>query len=252
MNIYILEDNRIQQIHYEKLIHDIAKEHDLPAIHIYSFSKPEDLLHHLPSPSIDNVFLLDLELGDDRQAGLKLSQEIRKGDLFATIIFITVHDELLPVTYRYQSEALDFIAKDHDDIKDKLTADLLSVSHKLRRFATPTITLKVTGGVLRISINDILYFESNPANSHQSFLHTTNNQVTTINANLKQIDMLADHFFRIHRRYVVNLRKFKQVDTHHHLLSLIGTNTPLPLSRLKNKALLTKLAELNRQDQQQA
>ena len=117
MNIYILEDQWAQQAHLEKTLHEIEEEQQLDPLHINLFSNITDFLKGLPSPSMENLFLLDVEINDDLQAGLKISQRIRQTDLFSSIIFITVHNELLPTTYHYESEALDFIAKDQDNVK---------------------------------------------------------------------------------------------------------------------------------------
>lgn len=247
MNVYILEDQWAQQVHLEKTLHEIEAEHKLAPLKINLFSNTTDFLNSLPSPSVENLFLLDLEINGDNLAGLKISQRIRQNDLFASIIFITVHNELLPTTYNYESEALDFIAKDQDDIKGKLTKDLLHVANKLAHFSTPTITLKVTSGFLRVSLDDIVYFEPSPTNTHQSLMHTVNNQVTTINANLNQLIDRSPLFFRTHKHCLINLSKVSKIDTHNHLVTLNGAQHPQPLSRLKNKALLSKLGELNDQ-----
>lgn len=247
MNIYILEDHWAQQVHLEKLLHEIEAEHKLAPLKIHLFSNTTDFLQNLPSPSVENLFLLDLEIGNDRNAGLKISQHIRQTDLFASLIFITVHSELLPTIYNYEAEALDFIAKDQDNLKAKLTKDLLHITNKLTHFSTPTLTLKVTSGFIRVSLDDIVYFEPSATNSHQSLMHTANNQVTTVNANLNQLLDRSPIFFRTHKHSLINLSKVRKIDTHNHLVILNGAQHPQPLSRLKNKALLSKLAELNDQ-----
>lgn len=245
MNIYILEDQWAQQAHLEKTLHEIEEEQQLDPLHINLFSNVTDFLKGLPSPSVENLFLLDVEINDDLQAGLKISQRIRQTDLFSSIIFITVHNELLPTTYHYESEALDFIAKDQDNVKQKLTKDLLHVASKSKHFPAPTLLLKVSNGFLRVSLDDIVYFEPSPTNTHQSLMHTVNNQITTINANLNQLLDRSSLFFRTHKHCLVNLNKVSKIDTHNHLVTLSGAQAPQPLSRLKNKALLSKLAELN-------
>lgn len=244
MNIIILEDNWVQQVNLEKMIHHIEESHHLPKINIHSFSDVNELKQNLPSPSAENVFLLDLEIGKDRQAGLTLSQTIRANDIFASIIFITVHEELLPITYRYKAEALDFIAKDGPKIKEQLTNDLLLIAKKLKRLPSPTLTLKTAGGYLRCDLNEIIYFEPNPNNTHQSLLHTFNNRVTTINLTLSQLDKLSPLLFRAHRHCLINLKQVKRIDTYNHQVYLAGIEQPQPLSRLKNQALLKNLAGL--------
>lgn len=248
MNIYILEDNWVQQVNLEKIIHHIEESQHLPKINIHTFSDTNELKKNLPSPSADNVFLLDLEINNDRQAGLELSQFIRKNDIFASIIFITVHEELLPITYQYKAEALDFIAKDSDQLKQQLTNDLLLIAKKSQHFPAPTLMLKTAGGYLRCSLDEIIYFEPNTANTHQSLLHTFNNQVNTINLTLSQLDKMSPFLFRAHRHCLINIKQVKKIDTYNHCVYLAGIEKPQPLSRLKNQALLKQLAELGNKD----
>lgn len=246
MDIFILEDHWVQQVYLEKIIHQVEASRHIPVTNIRSFSNKNDLLQNLPTPSIENVFLLDLEIGDDRQAGLKISQKIRQNDLLASIIFVTIHDELLPKTYTYEAEALDFIAKDSDNIKEKITRDLLRINDKNKHSSNPNaIMLKVTSGYRRISLTDIVFFEPNHSNSHQSFLHTTNNQIITVNATLNQLESKSDQLFRSHRRCLVNINKITQVNTHDHTIILAGYSQSLPLSRLKNTHLISLLNNLN-------
>lgn len=244
MNIYILEDNWVQQVNLEKIIHHIEESQHLPKININTFSDNNELKKNLPSPSADNVFLLDLEINKDRQAGLELSQFIRANDIYASIIFITVHEELLPITYKYKAEVLDFIAKDGGQLKQQLTNDLMLVAKKAQHFPTPTLMLKTAGGYLRCSLNEIIYFEPNTSNTHQPLLHTFNNQVNTINLTLSQLDKMSPLLFRAHRHCLINLKQVKKIDTYNHRVYLAGIQQPQPLSRLKNQALLKKLAEL--------
>lgn len=244
MNLFILEDKWIEQVNLEKTVNEIAKEQGIMISTLKSFSKVDELENNLPSPSVDNVFLLDLEIDGDKEAGLKLSQLIRKHDLYATIIFITVHDEFLPVTYKYQSEALDFIAKDKDDIQEHLARAFKSIQRKLRRFARPTVLLKIGTGYTRISLEDILYFVPNPQNSHQSFLYLANNQRITVHGSLTALEEKSPMLFRSHRRCLINIAKVTEINTHNHTVSLKGTNKECPLSRLKNTKLLNQLAEV--------
>lgn len=242
MNIFILEDQWVEQVNLEKIINEIAQEEKIPVSSLNAYSKIAEFKKHLPAASVDNVYLLDLEVDNDKQAGLKLSRYVRKNDPYATIIFITVHDELLPVTFKYQAEALDFIAKDQDNIKERLTRALKTVRHKPHSFPLPTILLKIGTGYTRINIDDIICFTPNPANSHQSFLHLVKNQQITVHGSLTTLEKKSPLFFRSHRRCLINASKVKEINTHKHKVILTG-GEELPLSRLKNSALLTQLAK---------
>lgn len=244
MNLFVLEDNWIEQVNLEKTINLIASEQKIPITTLKSFSDVKEMKQNLPSPSVDNVYLLDLEIGDDREAGLKMSKYIRRYDIYSTIIFITVHDEMLPVTYKYQSEALDFIAKDKDDIKKHLSSAFKAITRKLGKFSLPTILLKIGTGYTRVNLDNILYFIPNPQNSHQSFLYLNNNKRITVHGSLTTLAEKSPLLFRSHRRCLINLMKVTEINTHEHTVSLKGTSQACPLSRLKTSQLLNQLAEV--------
>lgn len=130
MNIFVLEDQWIEQQYLKKVLERISTRLHLTSFNITIWSSAEELVTNLPTPSVQNVYLLDLEINGDKKAGLKLSQLIRQNDILATIIFITVHDEFLPTTYSYRTEALDFIAKDQDNIEERLSKDFQFVVEK--------------------------------------------------------------------------------------------------------------------------
>nr|WP_235032807.1 hypothetical protein [Enterococcus sp. CSURQ0835] len=44
--------------------------------------------------------------------GIDLAEEIREKDVQAKIIFITTHDELIPLTIQHHIKALGFVTKD--------------------------------------------------------------------------------------------------------------------------------------------
>lgn len=101
MNFFILEDQWIEQINLEKVLNSIAEEQQIAVATIKAYATVDELIAHLPAPSMDNVYLLGLEVAGDTKAVLKVSRLVRQYDPYATIIFITVHDELLPATYHY-------------------------------------------------------------------------------------------------------------------------------------------------------
>ena len=117
----------------EKALNSIAKEQQIAIATIKAYATVGELTAHLPAPSMDNVYLLGLEVAGDTKAGLKVSRLVRQYDPYATIIFITVHDELLPDTYRYQAAALDFISKGTANITERLRQDIVLVNQKIKQ-----------------------------------------------------------------------------------------------------------------------
>lgn len=133
MNFFILEDQWIEQVNLEKTLNSIAKEQQITGTTIKAYATVSELTAHLPAPSMDNVYLLSLEIDGDMKAGLKVSRLVRQYDPYATIIFITSHDELLPITYRYQAAAFDFISKGTANITERLRQDIMLVNQKIKQ-----------------------------------------------------------------------------------------------------------------------
>lgn len=245
MNTFILEDTWIEQRYLEQTLRKIQTELKIPEMNILSFADIDSLTAHLPKPGIDNVFLLDIEIAGNKKAGLQISQQIRQHDAFASIIFITVHDEFLPTTYKFKSEALDFIAKDSDDIAAKLKEDFKFITKKQhQKQPTQWLTLKTNAGYIKKDLDNIYYFEPSPTNSHQSFLHTTDNQVLTVNATLNQLENEFSTLFRAHRHYLINPLKVVSINLKHHTLKFRNNDQDYPFSRLRTRQLFARLKAL--------
>lgn len=193
---------------------------------------------------MDNVFILDIELAGNKRAGLDLSRVIRENDSYATIIFLTVHEEFLYTTYKYQVEALDFIAKNYDSIENDLLRDFEKVLSKQRQQVVDMVTFHNTSGYIRIALDDILFFTTSPQNTHQSILHTKHG-IQTINANLREIEYINQEFFRVQRSYLININNVSTIDIRHRQVHFMGTEEVVPLSRLKIRPLLEVLGRTN-------
>ena len=225
LDVYILEDNPVELSQIDNYVRQVGQQLKIQ-LNIHLFSTLAQISQSLPEPSLRNVYILDLEIGGDDQAGLKFSQKIRQYDLAASIIFLTVHDELLPTTYRYQVEALDFIVKN----PEKVAACL---PHRGR-----TIALRSHYEIMKVYVNDILCFQSNPDNTHASFMYTTNNQRIPINMSLRELEEQADELFRVHRSYLVNVANIRSLNVKKHEVSFAASELTVPVSRLKMRKLM--------------
>lgn len=105
------------------------------------------------------------------------------------------------------------------------------------------MVLKTEAGYLKEALDNIYYFEPNPANSHQSMLYTTDNQVITINATLNELEKTFPVLFRTHRHYLINPLKVVSINLQHHVLYLKNNDQAYPFSRLRTTAILTRLKE---------
>ncbi|GGI63854.1 LytR/AlgR family response regulator transcription factor [Limosilactobacillus caviae] len=241
INVYILEDQVEEQHLLHKLIINISNELDINTqTTIHPFSDDHELKLHLPEPSIDNVYILDLEIHGNKKAGLALSKIIRKHDHFATIIFLTVHDEFLLTTYKYQVEALDFIEKGHNSIEADLKRDFTRILEKKRQDPSESLTLPTSIGFINVPLETILFFQSAPSNTRHSILHTQDSQ-QLIKVSLKSIEEQSHFFFRAHRSFVVNLQNITTIDIKTHLIHFKNTLDTIPISRLKTRAIISRL-----------
>lgn len=241
LNVFIIEDKWIEQANLEKMVHKIEKQLDRMPFSVSSFSTLDKFLNHLPLPNNNNVFLLDIQINENKKAGLSLAQLLRKNDPSATIIFITIHDEFLPITYKYRVEALDFIAKDSQNVYQQLLTDFQHIINQSKKQPLPKLQFKSTEGYIYIETNNVLYFTPNPNNSHQSLLYLLDNRVITVNGTLNSIEKLSPLFFRTHRHCVINRSRVVEINTRNHTVTLSGTDYQCPLSRLRAQQLVAEL-----------
>lgn len=243
-NIFLLEDNDVERQQFKYMLKQIIGNRPaLSQSSIRTFANASSLNRHLPLPSNKNIFILDLEINNNLQAGLKMSQAIRQRDSQATIIFLTVHDEFLYVSYKYRVNALDFIDKKQKTVQIDLMKDFdMILSEQQKSKDELTLTFKNNIGIFRIPINHILYFETNRNQKRHSFLVTDNNEQRPINGSLGQLaDQLSEyHFYRVHRSFLVNIDNIKEIKGN----TIYFFNSPATclISRLKKRSFLSALS----------
>ncbi|MGN1283651.1 MAG: LytR/AlgR family response regulator transcription factor [Limosilactobacillus sp.] len=248
LNVFILEDQTAEQEQLIGYLHQIQSRLHIRNINIQTFASLDRLTRHLPYPSPENVYILDLEIDGNPKAGLEISKVIRENDAMGSIIFLTVHDELLYTTYKYQVEALDFIAKNYHTIRQDLTRDFEKILEKQTDQRSETITIKSNNIYSRIQTRKIMFFQSNPSNTRQSYMYTINNQRVTVSASLKDLEEVVPHFFRSQRSYLINLDNVQKVDIKAKIIYFRNSQYTVPLSRLKVRKLISILDEPHRQN----
>ena len=112
MNIFILEDNFLQQTRIENIVKKILVDNKIEYRHFEVYGKPQQLLEDISERGNHQLFLLDIEIKDDDKRGLDVAREIRKLDSQAVIAFVTSHSEFMPVSFEYLVSAIDFIDKE--------------------------------------------------------------------------------------------------------------------------------------------
>ncbi|VJR00537.1 response regulator [Streptococcus pneumoniae] len=75
------------------------------------FGKPDQLLAEVHEKGAHQLFFLDIEIRNEEMKGLEVARKIRDRDPYALIVFVTTHSEFMPLSFRYQVSALDYIDK---------------------------------------------------------------------------------------------------------------------------------------------
>ena len=115
LRLFILEDEITQQFRIEKTINELIATRALPCKAPETFDNRDSLLQAITERGAHQLFFLDIEIKGEEKSGLSIAREIRKKDPGAVIVFVTTHSEFMPITFRYQVAALDFIDKTLDD-----------------------------------------------------------------------------------------------------------------------------------------
>ncbi|MNB99775.1 accessory protein regulator protein A [compost metagenome] len=213
MNIYILEDNLIQQQRLERIIKTLALKHRIRYRSLFSTAKPDHLLEKIEHAADHQLYFLDLEIKHEEQKGLAIAKEIRNRDPYGTIVFVTTHSELAPVTFEYRVAALDFIEKElqeADFIHKVEECLLIANSRRTIPVSSDTFSFENKYTSFQIPFSDILFFETMEI-AHKIRL-VTKTKVLDFYAELNEIADQDKRLFRCHRAYVVNLANIRSVD----------------------------------------
>ncbi len=196
MILLLLEDNENQALALKEVIAEYKP--DWSVIISYTYTEAMKIC---TERTID-LFLLDIELGDDcYKTGLDFAEEIRSRKRYSTIpiIFITAYNEQIfravnaihCFNYIIKPYNRSSIHKAIDDFEN-------SVDYKI-----DYINIRDSNGVYyTLYYKDIIYIE---ASSHNTIFHTPNGAFTCSRHSLTNtLDELDNRFVRVHKKYIIN------------------------------------------------
>lgn len=158
-----------------------------------------------------DVVFLDIEM--PKYSGLQIHDFLDEEHPFR-IIYVTAHEEYAIEALRAQ--AFDYLLKPIDIEQLKKCIERLN-----RRKAIPEqgvfqerghkITINSHQGVNYVDVNTVNFIE---ASSMYSVIHTDNDRIL-VSRPLKDFEYLLQHlFYRVHRSYIVNLKKVVRFSSH--------------------------------------
>lgn len=245
MNVFLLEDDILQQQRLEKIIREVLLENKWLAQSITTTAKPKFLLEKIKETVSQNIYFLDIEINGEKKMGLELAQKIREVDTNGVIVFITTHSEFAPITYAYKVSAFDFIDKDWNvgEIKEHIAScfdNLIGLKNKTKKEELFVFENQYTS--FQVPLSDILYFETTEV-SHKLRL-ICKSRLVNFYATLDEIEKLGEDFYKVHRSFVVNLASVVEIDRSEGIIYFDKERSCL-ISRRKIRTVLEKLKIIN-------
>ena len=177
INIFILEDEILQQSRIDNIIREVIDQKDLKCKTPEIFSSPKQMLDNISEFGSHQLFFLDIEIKGEEQKGLDIAKEIRSRDPNATIVFVTTHTEFMPVTFKYKVAALDFIDKalDEESFKERVCSAIEYTICKIgSNIAQDSFSIE-TSMAFYGSIADVEKADSRLYRCHRSFVVNPDN-----------------------------------------------------------------------------
>ena len=237
MDIYILEDNLIQQGRLERVLSQELKKYNKDLSIVHTFDKPKQLIEAFESTTSNQLFFLDIEIKGEKLKGLDIAKIIREKNPYATIIFVTTH---------YQVSALDYIDKSLSEIefRKKITRALAITMKPLGIENDEIFDFQTQHTAIRIPLNQVIYIETSPQ-KHYVILHGTNNQMT-FRANLKNLEKASPSLVSCHRSYLINPKNILRINKLKREVEMTDGSI-CPFSRTKAKMLIDTFKRRNLQ-----
>lgn len=246
--IYICEDNQQQLACLERIAQDYISFHcENNPPKIASFTNPYKLLAHIQEKNKWAVYLLDISLNSQID-GIQLAEQIRKLDPLGFIIFITSHDECMPLTFRHRIGALDYISKNSDDYRVKIMDALMIAFDRfhasiINDISNQSASLCLQSGatIHYIFYRDILYAKT-IKEQHRIRIQTCSGCIEYYSS-LKELQkqLPANQFFQCHRSVIVNINAIASIQTTENR-AILKNNMIIPISKYKKETLVQLLA----------
>ena len=217
LHIFICEDDSKYRESIETIINTyiVARGGDIKLA--LSTDNPIDILNHSKkTPTKEQLYFIDINLQHE-MSGIKLAVEIKKNNILAKIVFVTMHSELSYLVFVHKIEALDYVVKGiGKEVESRITECITTAYNRyaesdLSKDASDYFKVKAGNKIFNIHIDEILFFETHVGFKHRVILHTINAQIE-FRTSLSEIATSNDRFFRCHKSFVVNTKNIKRID----------------------------------------
>ncbi|MCM1057416.1 MAG: LytTR family DNA-binding domain-containing protein [Firmicutes bacterium] len=194
-----------------------------PDCSVDCFSSPERLLAKYEAGERYDVLFLDVLMQPVN--GIALAKKIRGMDRNAVLIFLTAYLEYAPEGY--EVNAFRYLLK---PVKEQ---DIAAVMMEVRREleSTRTLAVRTSGCEMLLHTGELRYLE---ADNKDTLLYYMDDRIT-LRKGLNELEAQLSpfFFFRVHRKFLVNLTHVREFDETRLTLDCGKT---LPISRRRSRA----------------
>lgn len=215
MKIAICDD---EPIFLKRIYHYLWQQPDCA---VECFLSPAALLERYKAGERFDVLFLDIVMSPIN--GIELAKGIREYDRSVILVFFTAHLEYAPSGY--EVDAFRYL------LKPVAKEDMLRVLRDIHtKLAAATLLVKTPECELLLHVQDLQYLEADNKNSILFY----KDDFITLRRGLNELEQLlpSSFFFRIHRKYIVNLTCVREFDEANVTLE---SGRTFPVSRRKRK-----------------
>lgn len=215
LGVFICEDNEVQRNEIESFIKNYLLIEELDMEIKVSTADPREILAYLEThPVSRGIYFLDVDLQCDVN-GIQLGTKIREKDLYGKIVFITTHDELLALTFKYKVEAMDYILKEDEifAIRERIQEALNQAQRHYQKEAQKEddfIQLRIGNQIRVFDLQQVIFFETAPT-PHKLILHLSNSMLEFY-GKINEIPELSPLLVKIHKSFVINYKNIEVID----------------------------------------
>jgi len=213
LRIFLCEDDPQQLKQLKTTVTDYIALKDYDIELALTVNSPAMLLDYLDTqPQRNALYILDVDLSHEMN-GIELGGEIRERDPYGKIIFVTTHEEMIPLTFRHRVEALDYITKDRPGVRERVEA---CIELAYRRYQDdvlekPYFQIKTGETMRNIPIDEIMFFESDSHKARNKVILHMANGNEEFYGSISEAAEASPDFYRCHQSYVVNVKNVKCV-----------------------------------------
>ena len=199
----ILED---RPLHRDQLLAQLAAWPQASRLAIRCAATAEELRLLLQAAPAD-ILLTDIDLGAEKDTGIRLVQELLTEESGTQVIYITGYP-LRFCTAVYQTEHIYFLTKPLQ--QEELFAALDRAAEKLSERENRTLAVRSNGRIVSLAAAHIYYVESD---RRLARLHTVRGTLETYASLSQLLPQLGPAFVQCHKSFLVNMAQTAHLES---------------------------------------